>query len=93
MILAYRVATIGGEEVIDDGLADYAYFGGCLDILFGEHVAVLDFVASYLQVVRTDAVDRGRGVVGAVDRLPAAVDGRRNGRDKACFVHNVFVIL
>ena len=82
-----------GEEVVDDGLADHAYFGGCLDVLFGEHVTVLDFVAPYLQVVGTDAVDRGRGVVGAVDRLPAAVDGRRNGRDKACFVHNVFVIL
>ena len=67
------------EEVVDDGFADHAYFGSRLDILFGEHVTVFDFVASYFQVVGTDAVDCGWGVVGTVDRLSATVDGRRDG--------------
>ena len=64
------------EKVVDDRLADYADFGGGLDVLFGEHVAVAHLVTADFQIVRADTVDGGRGVVGAVDGLSAAVDRR-----------------
>ena len=67
-----------GEELIDDRPADEAHLGGSLDVVLGEHVAVGHLVATDVEVIEVHAVDRRRGVVRPVNRLPGAVDRRRD---------------
>ena len=70
-----------GEEVVGHRLAEYAHLGRALDVLLGEHRAVLYLELAYVEIVGCDAGDRRGVVVVAVDKLARRVDLRRYGRD------------
>ena len=90
--LTHRAAAIR-EEVIHHRLTEYADFSGSLHILLTKHLAILDLIATDLQIVRADAIDRSRCIVGSIDGLSTAVHGRGGGRYIAGLVHDVLIVL
>ena len=71
--LPNRILTIR-EQIIDHSLSHYAYLGSREDVLFGKHIAILYFILPDFHIIRRDAIDRRRGIIRAVNRLPAAID-------------------
>ena len=59
----------------------------------GEHASVLYLVASDLQIVPVDSVDRSRSIVGSVDGLAGTVDRRGHIGYEAGLTADVLQIL
>ena len=62
-------------------------------VVIGKHLAFADRVLADRHVVAVHAVQRGRRVVGAVDRLTAAADRGRAGADVRCLALDRPVVL
>ena len=57
------------KERVGHGLSDDAHLGSRLDVLVGEHFAVVDFQLPDFHVSGADAVEGGRRVVVSADEL------------------------
>ena len=80
------------EEVVYHCLSEHTHFCAGLDIGIGEHLPVGHVQLSYFHVVLVDAINGGRRVFVAVDKLSAFVYHRTDGLDVCTLVFNRLVV-